>query len=283
MNDLTAEDLIDLLGLQPLAIEGGYFRETYRSRVSATLGPYASERSIATAIYYLHAHDTVSAMHRLPGDEVYHFYYGDAVELLVLRPDGTSEVVLLGNDFTKGERPQHVVAAGTWQGSRLANGGTVALLGTTMSPGFDYLDFRAGDRDELVHQYPDRKELIEALTNASTKPEWIYHFLPRARYQIALERGHHEPESLDKEGFVHCSTKEQVVHVANFIARGARDLVLLKLDPQKIAQPILFENLEGGERLFPHVYGPLPIRAVETVIPFQPDETGEFREELVEW
>ena len=88
--------------------------------------------------------DTFSAMHRLKGDEVFHFYLGDPVEMLLLKPDGRAEAVLLGQDLSAGMRVQHAVAGGTWQGSRLAPGGKYALMGTTMAPGFDPSRLRTG-------------------------------------------------------------------------------------------------------------------------------------------
>jgi len=153
---LNADEIIRRLALKPLPREGGYFRETHRSASSPT----------STAIYYLLTVDTFSAMHRLPGDEVYHFYQGDPVELLRLDPDGTGEIVRLGSDLTAGQRPQCVVPGGCWQGSRVTPGGTFALMGTTMAPGFDPADYRHGDRDDLTARYPTFAGMIDALTRA---------------------------------------------------------------------------------------------------------------------
>ena len=161
---LTAREIIAMLDLAPLEIEGGYFRETYRSNASANIGVGGVERSLSTAIYYLHTPDTFSALHKLPGDEVYHFYLGDPVELLMLHPDGSSEVVILGTDLAAGHRPQCLMPGGSWQGSRLVMRGKVALIGTTMAPGFDYNDFTAGERALLIEQYPTQATLITALT-----------------------------------------------------------------------------------------------------------------------
>jgi predicted cupin superfamily sugar epimerase len=105
---LSAQNLIDLLGLQPLPREGGYYRETYRSpdRLSVHDG---FGKSASTAIYYLLTAETFSALHRLPTDEVYHFYRGDPVHLLQLPPDGPGRVVVLGTDLVAGQQPQCVV------------------------------------------------------------------------------------------------------------------------------------------------------------------------------
>jgi uncharacterized protein len=170
---LTAEQVREMLKLQPLAAEGGYFAEKYRSELAVPLrafvrGPvpcsFGGQRNLATAIYYLLTPETFSAMHRLCSDEIYHFYLGDPIELLELRPDGTSEKILLGQDIAAGMRLQHIVHAGVWQGSRLVSGGAWALLGTTMSPGFDFADFELGVPNELIDRFPLQKDLIAALT-----------------------------------------------------------------------------------------------------------------------
>jgi predicted cupin superfamily sugar epimerase len=165
---LTAEQLRELLKLQPLPVEGGYFAEAYRSKdvvpKEALPACYPGERSISTAIYYMLTPDTFSAMHRLRGDEVYHFYLGDPVEMLQLKPNGTGEAVLLGQNIASGMRLQHVVPGGTWQGSRLAPGGKFALMGTTMAPGFDPQDYDAGKRADLIAQYLQYSALITWLT-----------------------------------------------------------------------------------------------------------------------
>jgi predicted cupin superfamily sugar epimerase len=165
---LTAKQVQDFLKLQPLPVEGGYFVESYHSKYTLaqpSLRPcYPSERALSTAIYYMLTPDTFSAMHRLKGDEVYHFYLGDPVEILTLKPDGAAEALLLGQDILAGMRVQHAVSGGTWQGSRLAPGGQYALMGTTMAPGFDAADYEPGNRDALTAQYPSYAPLIAFLT-----------------------------------------------------------------------------------------------------------------------
>jgi predicted cupin superfamily sugar epimerase len=103
-------------------------------------------------------------MHRLPGDEIFHFYLGDPVEMLQLFPDGRTEILVLGADLQAGQKPQHVVPAGVWQGSSLLAGGKWALLGATMAPGFDYADYEQGQRELLSKQYPEQSSRITRLT-----------------------------------------------------------------------------------------------------------------------
>ncbi len=142
--------------------------ETYRANESipqdALPGRYEGRRSLATAIYYLLTPDTFSAMHCLRSDEIFHFYLGDPVEMLELGRDGSGKVVTLGPDIANGMHPQVVVTRGIWQGARLVPGGRFALLGTTVSPGFEFEDYESGERELLVDTYPQFKDLIIALT-----------------------------------------------------------------------------------------------------------------------
>lgn len=164
---LSAEQVMTLLDLKPLPMEGGYFRETYRAAetlASEVLPPrYARAKAFGTAIYYFLTPDTFSSMHRLPTDEIFHFYLGDPVTMLQLGPDG-GRLLTLGPDIAAGQQVQTVVPRGMWQGSRLQDGGAWALLGTTMAPGFDFQDFEAGGRAELGAEYPAFAGIIAQLT-----------------------------------------------------------------------------------------------------------------------
>jgi predicted cupin superfamily sugar epimerase len=163
-----AEEIIKKLDLRPHPREGGYFRETYRSveqHPPGSLGlRFEGLRSFKTAIYYLITPETFSPMHRLPGDEIFHFYLGDPVRMLQLRPNGSGQVLVLGNDLLAGQQVQVVVPGGVWQGCCLEPGSMYALMGTTMAPGFDYADYSPGRRDELIAAYPNHAALIERLT-----------------------------------------------------------------------------------------------------------------------
>ncbi|MBN1621969.1 MAG: cupin domain-containing protein [Endomicrobiales bacterium] len=164
----NVKKIISSLKLKPHPKEGGYFIETYRAKekIGRNCLPkrYKSSRPFSTAIYYLLTPGTFSAMHRLASDEIFHFYFGDPVEMLQLFPDGSGKIVLLGSSISNGIKPQVVVPRNVWQGSRLIKGGRFALLGTTMSPGFDYSDYEHGKRSKLVESYPYFKEIISSLT-----------------------------------------------------------------------------------------------------------------------
>ncbi|MBB5337817.1 cupin domain-containing protein [Tunturiibacter gelidoferens] len=169
---MTAEDVKKLLGLQPHPREGGWYVRTYEAaeKVDAEIFKdkrYAGARRTATAIYYLLEPDTFSEMHRLKSDEVFHFYAGDAVEMLQLVEKGTGATVVIGNDLLRGQRPQVVVERGVWQGSRLVDGGRWALLGCTVSPGFEFEDYETGEQRELCEAWPEFAEEITALTRVA--------------------------------------------------------------------------------------------------------------------
>ena len=166
---LTAERIKELLDLHPLPEEGGYYAETYRAELlppAVLPGRSVDPRAAKTAIYYLLTPDCFSALHRLPTDEIFHFYLGDPVEQLHLFPDGDGRVVRIGPDLLAGERPQVLAPRGVWQGARRASDGVhgYALLGTTMAPGFDAADYEGGRREDLIAAYPAFREWIEALT-----------------------------------------------------------------------------------------------------------------------
>ena len=165
---LTADKIIALLNLKPHPEEGGYFVETYRSSETISekvlTSRYKGARSFGTAIYYLLTPETFSTMHRLRSDEIFHFYLGAPVEMLQLWPDGSGRILILGTDIINGMKPQAVIPKGVWQGARLLNGGRFALLGATVSLGFEFVDYESGRRDELVKSYPQYREWIIALT-----------------------------------------------------------------------------------------------------------------------
>ena len=159
---MTADQIKSLLHLEPHPIEGGSFRRTYTS--AAPLDLPRGIRPAGTAIYYLLEPGTFSEMHVLDSDELFHFYLGDPVEMLQLLPDGRSARFTLGPDLQAGQHVQLLVPAGVWQGTRLIGDGKVALLGCSVTPGFDFADYRNAPASELIAQWPHEADTIRALT-----------------------------------------------------------------------------------------------------------------------
>lgn len=98
-------------------------------------------------------------------------------------------------------------------------------------------------------------------------------------WRLAQDRDEHRPESLDAVGFVHLSLPEQVHLPANRLYAGRTDLVLLRLDPERLAAPVRWERgvpSDPESMRFPHLYGPLPVAAVINVTPYRPDADGRF-------
>lgn len=181
---LRPEEIIDLLQLEPLPEEGGFFRETYRAAevmpaeaLPARYRDRARGRSHCTQIYFLITPRSPSLMHLVASDEVFHHYAGDPVEQLHLTLAGDASIHWIGGDLRAGHRPQVVVPRDVWQGYRVRAGGIGwSLLGCTVAPGFDWADFRIGGRDEVQSIYRGGNQairsLIDALTNPST-PERV--------------------------------------------------------------------------------------------------------------
>ncbi|WP_216207615.1 cupin domain-containing protein [Amycolatopsis aidingensis] len=158
-SELSVAAVAELYGLEPLPVEGGLFRRTWAGPMDADGRPAGS----AILALFAAEDELFSALHRLPLDEVWHFYLGDPLELLLLEPSGAARIELLGQDVLAGQRVQLTVPAGTWMGAQVAPGGRWSLCGTTMAPGFVPEDYEGGDLDTLLAAYPDAAERIRAL------------------------------------------------------------------------------------------------------------------------
>ena len=105
--------------------------------------------------------ESFSGLHKLTGDEFFHFYAGDPVRQVHLSQDGKNQEFVLGSDLLKKQLTHTLVPAGIWQGTRLIDGGRWALMGTTMTPPFDPKGFEMARRGELVRLFPNLRALIE--------------------------------------------------------------------------------------------------------------------------
>jgi uncharacterized protein (DUF952 family) len=109
----------------------------------------------------------------------------------------------------------------------------------------------------------------------------IFHLAEEPRWQQALDEGTYTPAAFEEDGFIHRSESRQLAGVADLLFRGRQDLVILAIREDRLTAQVRRENLEGGDALFPHVYGPVQVEAVETVYPARPGADGRF--ELSAW
>jgi len=161
---MTKEEVVTALGMEPLAGEGGMFKKMFRSDeiLPAVLPGRVGPHVVYGSILYLLTRDSVSRMHRLPTDEIWHFYGGASCETTVLCPDGTGYVNRLGSDLLHGEMPTALVPRGCWQGTRIVGDGEWALLGTTMAPDYEDCDYEDGTND-LITAYPAFADVLPTL------------------------------------------------------------------------------------------------------------------------
>ena len=141
--------------------EGGYYKETYRSKESIDIKGFDGKRNYSTAIYFLLEKDNFSALHKLKSDELWHFYAGDPLEVIEIDTQGQLKITELGKDNF-----QYCVPAGNWFGSRVKNGGEFSLVGCTVAPGFDFADFEMAKREKLIKEFPKLETIINQMTKS---------------------------------------------------------------------------------------------------------------------
>ncbi len=148
--------------------EGGYYREVFRAGeiILADHLPkrYKSSRNFSTSIYFLLEGNQVSNFHRLKSDEQWHFYDGSGIVIYVIEEGGNLSKILLGRNIEKGESIQTVIKHNSWFGAELIDKTSFALIGCTVSPGFDFSDFELGKKAKLLDEYPDYEYTIIKLT-----------------------------------------------------------------------------------------------------------------------
>lgn len=161
----TKEQLIKAFSLLPHP-EGGYYKETYRSAevIETTSEEFPNQRNYSTAIYFLIEKDNFSALHRIKSDELWHFYEGDALEVIEIDLKGNLMRTHVGRDLQKDQTYQYMVKAGHWFGSRVVKEGNFSFVGCTVAPGFDFKDFEMAKRDELCKLFPQHSSVIQEMT-----------------------------------------------------------------------------------------------------------------------
>jgi len=165
---INTEELIEKYQLIPHP-EGGYFRETYRSEgvISQNALPpnFKGDRNYCTGIYFLLPQGTKSHLHRIQSDEIWHFYLGGSMTLILIHEDYGVQKIILGSNILAGETVQFVVPAGWWFGGYPNLESSYSFVGCTVAPGFDFADFELAERTHLMSRFPESEDLILKLTS----------------------------------------------------------------------------------------------------------------------
>jgi uncharacterized protein len=147
--------------------EGGYFREVYRSgeMISIDVPKKNLKRNVSTSIYFLLEGAQISKFHRLKSDELWHFYDGGSVKVYVIEENGKLTEIILGNKIEEGEVFQTVIRKNSWFAAEVVNKRSFALIGCTVSPGFDFSDFELADKKFLLKCFQKHQRLIFKFTD----------------------------------------------------------------------------------------------------------------------
>ncbi|MFO8066879.1 MAG: cupin domain-containing protein [Bacteroidales bacterium] len=158
---MCAEKIIRQLNLKP-HMEGGYYKETYKSPHTITIAD-GQQRSMSTAIFYLLQKQDISCFHRIQSDELWFFHQGSPLEIITLR-DGQDHTICLGNNLEQGEIPHTVIPANTWLAARMKNRSGYALVSCTVAPGFEYEDLQMATEKQLIQEFPHLAGIIQEFT-----------------------------------------------------------------------------------------------------------------------
>ena len=163
MSRNQADFIVEQYQMQPHP-EGGLFAQMYRSSgiipKTALPAEFAGDRYYSTAIVYLLKENDFSALHRIRQDEIWHFYLGGALRLVMISPDGKFSETILGHNGVAGEFVQAVVPAGYWFGAKPVEGAVFSFVGCTVAPGFEFADLELARRADMLAQFPDLEAII---------------------------------------------------------------------------------------------------------------------------
>lgn len=155
------KSIIDKLELVPHPFEGGLFRRSYTSPIKISPFEGEEERSIASAIYYLLTDNYMSRPHSLKQDEIWHFYSGDPLEILLIYPNKKSEIVTMGADILLNQIVQLVIPSNTIFCAKICKGGVYSLIGASLSPAFVYGDYQYVSPISMIEEFPQYKDFLQ--------------------------------------------------------------------------------------------------------------------------
>ncbi|GAB4070274.1 cupin domain-containing protein [Ancylobacter sonchi] len=154
---MTADEVIVRLDLAPGAT-CGFVRLTYvapqRIAPAGLPAPFEGGRPMGSALYFLVTPAAPVQLHRIRNDQLYHYYLGDPLDVLLLHEDGRVERAVVGPDLAAGQCVQLFIPGGTFHTARLAAGGHWFLGGSTEWPGVEPEDVELGDSEALVARFP---------------------------------------------------------------------------------------------------------------------------------
>ncbi len=158
-SDVTAAQIRKVLELEPNQT-CGYVRETYKGALSIAPGglpaPFETGRPVGTALFFMVTPEAPVKLHRIMNDQLYHYYGGDPIEVLLLYESGTSELVVVGPNVVGGQLVQLFIPGGTFHTARITGHRRWFLGGSTEWPGVDPTrDVELGDVEELAAKYPE--------------------------------------------------------------------------------------------------------------------------------
>jgi len=156
--DLTAEQVRDLLELEPNQT-CGFVRVTYLSGQTLGAGalpaPFAAERPVGSGLYFMVTPQAPVRLHRIRNDQLYHYYRGDPLELVLMKVDGSSATATIGPDIAAGQHLQFFIPGNTFHTARVAGKRRWFLGGSTEWPGVIPADVELGDAEALARRYPE--------------------------------------------------------------------------------------------------------------------------------
>ena len=165
IDNLTADEVRRLLNLQPHAT-CGFVRVTFISEKRVAPGglppPFAEGRPVGSALYFMVTPDRPVRLHRIRNDQLYHYYLGDPIEVLMLHADGTSKRVIVGPDLRGEQRVQLLIPGNTFHTARVIGRRRWFLGASTEWPGVEPADVEMGDINALAAKYPDVAEDLRA-------------------------------------------------------------------------------------------------------------------------
>jgi uncharacterized protein len=170
---VTAAEIKTLLKLEPNQT-CGFLRETYKSDLTIAPGglpaPFENGRPLGSALYFMVTPEAPMKLHRIKNDQLYHYYLGDPIEVLLLRENGLSELVVVGPNIVGGHLVQLFIPGNTFHTARVTGKKRWFLGASTEWPGVvPSEDVELGNVDELAANYPDAAADIRDFPKAAEK------------------------------------------------------------------------------------------------------------------